>query len=73
MTAPVVIRHGVRTTTFVLDGTALVPVSIEDDFGPRSGITTLGPEYVSPEAVREAEAQVAVVLRYGVAGGRQAR
>lgn len=73
MTAPIVIRHGVRTTTFVLDGEALVPVSIVDDFGPRSGTTTLGPEFVSPEAVHEAEAQVAVALRYGVAGERKAR
>lgn len=72
MTAPIVIRHGVRTTTFTLDGDALVAVSVVDDFGPRSGITTLGPEYVSPEAAREAEAQVAVALRYGVAGGRRA-
>ena len=73
MTAPIVIRHGVRTTTFALDGDVLVPVSIVDDFGPRSGITTLGPEYVSDEAVHEAEAQVAVALRYGVAGERKAR
>ena len=72
MTAPIVIRHGVRTTTFALDGGALVPVSIVDDFGPRSGITTLGPEIVNA-IEREAEAQVAVMLRYGVAGERKAR
>ena len=75
MTAPIVIRHGVRSTTFALDGGALVPVAVVDDFGQKSGKTEYRPAaaWVSDEARREAEAQVAVVLRYGVAGERQTR
>lgn len=61
MTAPIVVRHGVRETSFTVEDGALRCVGIVDR--NRSGETRFSPPeaWVSPEAVREAEAQVAAV------------
>lgn len=55
------IPGGTRTAVLTLDGGALVPVCRVDDFGALRGRTTFGPEWVSEDDRREAEARLAAV------------
>lgn len=63
MTPTITVTHGRRTTTFAVDGVALRPTRVYEDFGQQGGVTEYLPpdEWVSPAARREAEDRLAAV------------